>query len=112
MKMQVTGRHMRVTQETKEYAEEKSKRLEKYADKINWIKVIFSKGKNDSYSAEMIVSATGGAVLVCHGTEETLPAAIGTVMDRMERKLQKIKDKLRKKTVRRVRKPEPAPDSP
>ena len=74
------------------------------------LKVIFSQGKNDSYSAEMIVSAPRGAVLVCHGMEATLPAAIGTGMDRMERKLRKLKDKLRKKTTRRLRKPEPVPD--
>ena len=89
MKMQVTGRHMQVTQVIKDYAEEKSKRLEKYAEKINWIKVIFSQGKNGSYWADMIVSAPRGAVLVCHGMEATLPATIGTGMDRMERKLRK-----------------------
>ena len=56
MKMQVTGRHMQVTQVAKDYAEEKSKRLEKYADKINRRKVILSQGKNASYSADIIVS--------------------------------------------------------
>ena len=112
MKMQVTGRHMQVTQATRDYAEEKSKRLEKYGDKINWIKVVFGQGKNGSYSAEIIISAVRSVMLVCHGMEENLPAAIGTVMDRMERKLQKLTDKLRKKTTRRVLKPQAAPDLP
>ncbi len=74
------------------------------------LKVIFSQGKNGSYSAGMIVSAPRRAVLVCHGLEATLPAAIGTGMDRMERKLRKLKDKLRRMTTRRLRKSEPAPD--
>ena len=58
------------------------------------IEVILDADPEGSCSAEMIASAVLGHVLVCHAAESTAMAAIDTVVDKMERQLTKLKERL------------------
>ena len=97
MKITVTARHMDVTEVMKEYAVEKAERLEKFFDNIRKVEIILDAERNKRYSAEMIVSAARGQVLVCHTTDSSATAALDIVLDKMERQLTKFKEKLREK---------------
>ena len=106
MKVEVTARHMEVTDLVKDYAYEKVERLEKFFDNIRKMEVILDKEKtNDRYTAEMIASATKGQVLVCHSTDVSATAALDMAADKMERQLSRFKEKLRKRTTDSVRRP-------
>lgn len=97
MKVTVTARHMEITDVMKEYACEKAERLGKFFDNIRKIEIILDSEKDKRYSAEMIVSATKGQVLVCHAANASATAALDVVLDKMERQLTRFKEKLRSK---------------
>ena len=104
MKVEVTARHMEVTDLVRDYAHEKVERLEKFFDNIRKLEVILDKEKtNERYSAEMIASATRGQILVCHSTDVSATAALDLVADKMERQLTRFKEKLRSKQSDGVR---------
>ncbi len=106
MKVEVTARHMEVTDLVKDYAYEKVERLEKFFDNVRKMEVILDKEKtNERYSAEMIASATKGQVLVCHSTDISATAALDMVADKMERQLTRFKEKLRSKQSHGERRP-------
>ncbi len=106
MKVEVTARHMEVTDLVKDYAYEKVERLEKFFDNVRKMEVILDKEKtNERYSAEMIASATKGQVLVCQSTDISATAALDMVADKMERQLTRFKEKLRSKQSHGERRP-------
>ncbi|MBI2930205.1 MAG: ribosome-associated translation inhibitor RaiA [Planctomycetes bacterium] len=98
MKITVTGRHMEVTDVTRRYALEKIKRLPRYFENIQRIEIVFNPEKDSRFSAELIAHAPRGSVLVVHANETTATAAFDTALEKMERHLSKLKDKLRKRT--------------
>ena len=69
----------------------------KFFDNIRKIELILDSEKDKRYSAEMIVSATRGQVLVCHTSDQSATAALDVVLDKMERQLTRFKEKLREK---------------
>jgi putative sigma-54 modulation protein len=97
MKVTVTARHQEISDIVKRYAIDKSEVLGKYFDRIRRIEVILDVEKDHRYSAEMIVAAPRGHVLVCHSTDSSSTAALDEVVNKMERQLTKFKEKLRKK---------------
>ncbi|MFN3485882.1 MAG: ribosome hibernation-promoting factor, HPF/YfiA family [Planctomycetota bacterium] len=97
MKVTVTARHADFTEAIKDYAYEKARRLERYFDALRKLEVILDADSDGRYSAEMIASAVRGHVLVCHSLQDNAMAAIDAVVDKMERQLTKLKEKLRDK---------------
>ena len=96
MDIQVTGRHLSVTSETRELVEEKITRLEKYFERITRVEVILEAfEKRNEYKAEVIVHAPRGTHLVSHATEETMTSAVDTGIHKMERQLSKFKERLK-----------------
>ena len=96
MKIGVTGRHMEVTDVLKDYTVEKTGHLAHYYDNIQRAEVIYGTERDGQFSAELILHAPRGSVLVVHSHGRTATAAFDSGMEKMERQLAKLKDKLKK----------------
>ena len=90
---------MDITDAIREYAREKTQRLDRFFDRITRIQIILN-AEGDNYSVEMVMSVSR-STLVSHETNGSLYAAIDLVMDKSERLLTKHKEKLRGHRVRK-----------
>ena len=98
MKITVTGRHMDMTEVLKKYAISKSERLTHYFDHLSRAEVVFAPEKDGRFSAEIIVHAPRHTTLVVHAQEKSATAAFDLALEKVERQLARLKDKLRGKT--------------
>ena len=94
MKIEVTVKHENDSQEIRDYAFEKAKKVLKYFSKITKVEVIL-KSQKDQHSAEMIISAARGTQLVGKTVHEDVHAAIDLLVDKMERQLVRFKERLK-----------------
>ncbi|MHC5036564.1 MAG: ribosome hibernation-promoting factor, HPF/YfiA family [Planctomycetota bacterium] len=94
MNIQISGRHLEVTDAVREYVGDRGKRLTRFFDRINNIQFILSM-EGVRYSAEVVVSAPKVGRMVAEATEEGLQAAVDKVVDKMERQITRYKEKLR-----------------
>ncbi len=97
MKITVTGRHMDMSEVLKRYAMEKAERLTRYFDHLMRAEVVFAPEKDGQYSAELIVHAPRSTILVVHAWEKTATGAYDLALEKVERQLARLKDKLRGK---------------
>ena len=94
MQILVTGRHVEVTNEVREYVETKAGRLTKYYDRIHEIEVILDH-ESEQFSAEMIVRTDGKHTFVARGTGPDTFALVDEIVVKLERQLTKHKEKNR-----------------
>lgn len=94
MKVSVTARHVKFSNELKRMAADKANHLEHYFDHLKKIEVVLDIAGPKRFSVEMIASGIHDHVLVCHSTDDTAHAALDAVIDKMERQLVKYKEKL------------------
>ncbi len=94
MKIEVIGRHENKSQEIKDYARDKAKKLIKYFNNISRVQVILDNEK-DKHAVEMIISVSRGQQLVGSMAHQDGHAAIDLLMDKMERQLVRFKERLR-----------------
>jgi putative sigma-54 modulation protein len=89
-----------MTPSLKEYAETKIDRVHKHFDSLiqnHQIKVVLGVIKNhksNNQKAEVTINLKGGHVIRCHSTEDTLYAAIDTVVDKIEKQMRKFKTRI------------------
>ncbi|HHT9117391.1 MAG TPA: ribosome hibernation-promoting factor, HPF/YfiA family [Candidatus Hypogeohydataceae bacterium YC38] len=96
----VSGRHINITAAIKSYAEKKASKLEKFFDRV--IKVQMNLNvESDRHTAEMIVSAARGSMLIAEVTDHDIYAAIDRAVDKLERQLTRHKEKLYRKRARK-----------
>lgn len=98
MNITVTGRHMELTEVLKKYAITKLERLTHYFDHVLRAESVFTPEKDGRYSAEIILHAPRHAILVVHAQEKTATGAFDLAMEKAERQLARLKDKLRGNT--------------
>ena len=98
MKITVTGRHMELTEVLKKYATGKIEHLRHYFDNVFSGEVVFSPENGARYSAEIILHAPRHSVLVVHAQDKSATAAFDLAVEKVERQLIRLKDKLRGKT--------------
>jgi len=106
LKIEITVKHENDSQEVRDYAMEKAKKVLKYYQRITKVEVIL-KPQKDKHSAEMILSVSRGSQLVGKAEHEDLHAAIDLLVDKMERQLVRFKERL--KDNRRGTRVEPVP---
>lgn len=94
MQILVTGRHVEVTGEVREYVETKAGRLTKYYDRIHEIEVILDH-ESEQFSVEMIVRADRKHTFVARGTGLDTFALVDEIVVKLERQLTKHKEKNR-----------------
>ena len=94
MRIVVTGRHVEVTDEVREYVQAKAGRLTKYYDRIYEIEVILDH-ESEQFSAEVIVRADRKHTFVARGTGPDTFALVDEIVVKLERQLIKHKEKNR-----------------
>lgn len=93
MQLQITGRHVEVTDAIREFVENKFKKLERHFDHITGAHVILSVN-NHEQEAEATLNIAGNDVFA-KSTEENMYAAIDTLIDKLDRQLIKHKEKIK-----------------
>ena len=94
MRILVTGRHVEVTNEVREYVETKAGRLTKYYDRIHEIEAILDH-ESEQFSVEMIVRADRKHTFVARATGPDTFALVDEIVVKLERQLTKHKEKNR-----------------
>ena len=91
MKITITGRHMHVHDSVKEYAIEKTSKLERYNDALQHIEIVVA-NEGDRKLVEMIATSRVGGKHVGQVEHEDIFAAIDLLFDKMKRQLEKTKE--------------------
>ena len=93
MDIVISGHQLHLTEDLKDYAQDRAAKLGRYFQGLTRIRVMLSK-EAKGYRAEMVVSARKGVQLVCQEDNPELHAALDLVTDKMERQLTRFKEKL------------------
>jgi len=94
MQVNVTGRHMGVTETLRDYCREKAERLPRFLDRIQSIDVVLE-GKEGVHTAEMIVHTAGAQPFVASEQHADAFAAVDLLMDKIEEQVRRYKERLR-----------------
>ncbi len=94
MKVHLTGRHVDVTDDVREYIENKAAKLPRFYDRIHEIKVVLGH-ESDQFAAEMIVRTDRKHTFIARETGPDTFALIDLLVERIERQLIKHKEKYR-----------------
>ncbi len=96
MQFKITARHDNPGDAAREYAEEKLSKLDRRLHDLTLVEVIFSREHNPSIADDHIVEAivhTKGSHLVGKESATTYEAAIDRLLDRLERQVERYRDK-------------------
>lgn len=99
MNVKMSAKHVPITDELRSYAEGRAERFERYFDRAHDVDVVLGR-EGDDYTAEMVVHATRGQMIVGHAKERGLHAAIDLATDKVDRQLTKIKERIRGRRAR------------
>ena len=109
MRFQVTARHDTVSEDVRQYAEQKLSKLERRLHDLTLVEVTFSREHNpsiaDDHTVEAIVHAKGPN-LVARESATTYEAAVDQLLDKLERQVERYRDKRTKEVRRRAPQPE------
>jgi putative sigma-54 modulation protein len=92
MQLNVSGHHVEVTESLRDYVGVKVERIGRHFDIVSDVKCILTVEKL-RHKAEATASVNGGTIY-CDHTEEDMYAAIDGVVDKLERRVRKYKEKL------------------
>src|SRR5512147_1685687 len=93
MQVNVTGRHIEVTDALRQYATEKFNRLEKYLPKAVQAVITLSVVKKVHHIAEATIKSNGVLIQASEETEE-MYSAIDLLIEKIERRVRRYKEKL------------------
>jgi putative sigma-54 modulation protein len=107
VQISVTGRHIEVTEEVKEYAHEKASKLPRYFDRVQSIDVVLDHDSG-SFSVEIIARVDRADPFIAHESGPDIRALIDTLTDKLGRQLTRHKERFRnrKHPVDRGERPE------
>ena len=108
MKTSVTCRHEAIGAAAREYVKGKVEKLNRYFDNLQKIEVILDGARDHRFSAELIVSAPRGNIIVCHAGGSSATAAFDEAIEKMERQLKKLKQRMRSRSATRRTRRNPA----
>lgn len=89
--IKITARHLKITNEVKEYLQSKLNTLDRYFDRIKRIEVVLDHSRN-LYELEIVVSVVLGKKIVLKTSHYNYIAAIDILVDKIERQLTKFKE--------------------
>lgn len=92
MQLNVSGHHVEVTDSLREYVESKLERLERHFDIVSDVHCILSVEKL-RHKAEAKVLVSGGTIFA-ETTEADMYAAIDGLVDKLDRRVKKHKEKM------------------
>jgi len=92
MQLSVTGHHIEITDPLRAYVASKIEKLERHFDLVSDVHCIL-KVEKLRHKAEATVSVNGGKIYA-DATEEDMYAAIDGLVDKLDRRVKKYKEKL------------------
>jgi putative sigma-54 modulation protein len=95
MRIELTGRHLTVTDSIREYAESKAAKLVKYFDGTQQINVLLEALKHSSFKVELVVDVRGHHDIIATATAPDLYAAIDLALDKARAQLTTFKERLK-----------------
>ena len=93
MRISITARHFKMSEELKNHTEEKVRRLSKYYDGIIDAEIILGWEKKDRIAEINIM--VNGSTITAHERSEEMIKSIDLAVDKLERQLIKYKDRRR-----------------
>ncbi len=93
MQVTVIGRHIEATDSLKQYATDKFSRLDKYLPKTVQVVITLSVVKKVHHIAEAVIKSNGVLIQASEETEE-MYAAIDLLVEKIERRVRRYKEKL------------------
>jgi putative sigma-54 modulation protein len=111
MQLKLTARHDNPSDATRSYAEAKLSKLDRRLHDLTMVEVTFSRERNPSIADDHTVDAvvhTKGPDLVARESAQTYEAAIDRLVDKLERQVERYRDK-RTVEKRRAQNGTPAP---
>ncbi len=96
MQLKLTARHDHLTDEMRQYAETKLAKLDRRLHDLTFVEVTFSLEHNPSIADDHTVEAvvhTKGPSLIAHESAVTYEAAIDRLVDKLERQVERYRDK-------------------
>ena len=94
MQISVTGRHVRVTEEVKDYAARKAEKLPRFYNRVQAIEVVLDHEGGD-FTVDMIVTAEGKNHFIAHEVGPDMFALVDLIVDKLERQLRRHKERFR-----------------
>jgi len=94
MQVEIIGRHMSLGADQTAHAEEEARKLGRYFDGVNDVKITFTR-EHDVMKAEIICLVSGGKTLVAVENGTTIHESLERATDTMARQIKKHKDRLR-----------------
>lgn len=94
MDMKITGKHMEVTEAIREYAERKIGRLPRYFDRVQEIVVVLEQ-HDRKFEVEILLHIEHHDPIVAKHVAEDLYACIDQAVDKGERQLTDLKERIR-----------------
>ena len=111
MQLKLTARHDNPSDATRKYAEAKLSKLDRRLHDLTLVELTFSRERNPSIADDHVVDAvvhTKGENIVARESATTYEAAIDRVLDKLERQVERYRDK-RTVEKRRSQNGSPAP---
>jgi len=91
----ISGKHVRITDAIKSYAQEKTSRLPLFYDSINKVEVIIEGNHGGNTTVEIIASAEHSKIFVVSQSGQDAYKCIDTAVHKLERQLKRVKGKER-----------------
>jgi len=95
MIINVTGKHIPVTDAIKRYAQDKVSKFPRYYDRVSEIDVVTDKHDHHAYQVEIIVHVEGHDPFIGSEHHDDLYAAIDAASAKCERQLSEYKERRR-----------------
>lgn len=92
MQLSVSGHHVEITDSLRDYVETKIEKLERHFDIVSDVHCILTVEKL-RHKAEATVNVNGGTIYA-DATKEDMYAAIDGLIDKLDRRVRKYKEKL------------------
>ncbi len=94
MKVQVSARHVELTDDVRDYIETKANKLPRFYDRIHEIEVVLDH-ESEQFTAEMIVRVDDKHTFVAKELGPDTFALVDLITEKLERQLKKYKEKKR-----------------
>jgi len=91
----ITGKHVEISQDLRNHAEDKASKLPKYYDSINRVEVIIEAGKGVNTAVEVIARAEHSKVFVGKEAGDDVYRCIDLAIHKIEEQLRRQKEKER-----------------
>jgi len=92
MQLNVSGHHVEITESLRDYVGAKIEKIARHFDIVSDVQCILTVEKL-RHKAEATIGVNGGTIY-CDHTEEDMYAAIDGLVDKLERRVRKYKEKL------------------